>query len=143
MYSPQVTRHPSSHALFPDSPSLQQCLDIPIESASCSAVVNIEVVATLAQVRRCNVAVAPIGRDSGTEVVAACKPPLRARTDEDEPSIAVVVERGSVSILHWLTCERSEHPAVARVLQPRCIERLPQIGSIAQRREPLQIERHF
>ena len=57
-----------------------------------------------------------------------------------QPAITVVVERPAVANLDWLTIESAQLPTTASVDHQGCVERLTQIGSVAHRQEPLQID---
>ena len=57
-----------------------------------------------------------------------------------QPAITVVVERPAVANLDWLTIESAQPPTTASVDHQGCVVRLTQIGSVAHRQEPLQID---
>jgi hypothetical protein len=57
-----------------------------------------------------------------------------------QPAITEVIEWAAVADLDWLTVESAQPPTTASVFHQGCVVRLTQIGSVAHRQEPLQID---
>src|SRR5437870_4676460 len=135
---------PGADAFAADVTNLAHRFDIPVEAAARAGVSEIEVVAALvaARIEKASI-VSHEARVVRSEVTGADVLTLGPHASVLEMSAGEVIEEMLISILNRHAPEPYEAPFLLLPVHPRGVVGLSDVGTIADRNEALQIERHL